>query len=32
MIFEDEFMAKERFVYNYKFKGLEIRLAADGPI
>lgn len=32
MIFQEDYLSKERFVLNHKFKALEVRVTADGPI
>lgn len=32
VIFYDEYMNRDRFVWNHKFKAWEVRVTADGPI
>jgi len=32
MIFQEEYMSSDRFVLDHKFKALEVRVTADGPI
>ncbi|MCH7415879.1 hypothetical protein MM213_20430 [Belliella sp. R4-6] len=32
MIFEEDYLSKNRFVLDHKFKALEVRVTADGPI
>ncbi|UJP66430.1 hypothetical protein [Mongoliitalea daihaiensis] len=32
MIFQEEYLSKDRFVLNHKFKAFEVRVTADGPI
>ncbi|MCH7415901.1 hypothetical protein MM213_20540 [Belliella sp. R4-6] len=32
MIFQEDYLSKERFVLNHKFKALEVRVTVDGPI
>ena len=32
MIFQEDYLSKDRFVLNHKFKALEVRVTADGPI
>jgi hypothetical protein len=32
MIFEEDYLSKDRFVLDHKFKALEVRVTADGPI
>jgi hypothetical protein len=32
MIFQEDYMTSDRFVLNHKFKALEVRVVANGPI
>lgn len=32
MIFQEDYLSMDRFVLNHKFKALEVRVTADGPI
>lgn len=32
MIFYEDYMSKERFVWNKKFRAYEVWVTADGPI
>ncbi len=32
MIFEEDYLSKDRFVLDHQFKALEVRVTADGPI
>jgi hypothetical protein len=32
MIFEEDYLSKDRFILNHQFKAFEVRVTADGPI
>lgn len=32
MIFQEDYLSKDRFVLNHQFKAYEVRVTADGPI
>ncbi len=32
MVFHEDFMSKNRFILNHKFKAFEVNVTADGPI
>ncbi|MDX5476920.1 hypothetical protein [Fontibacter flavus] len=32
MIFQEDYLSKDRFVLNHRFKAFEVRITANGPI